>query len=78
MSDLRLDLGGAAVTDIEVAAITVAVAALTGAGDAPGGPGADGRDRPGAGPAWRTAGLLEATGGRRLGSRAALTRATRA
>ncbi|MFP4148512.1 MAG: hypothetical protein ACLFUG_08205 [Nitriliruptoraceae bacterium] len=78
MSGLRVDLGGAEATDIEVAAITVAVAALTGAGDAGGGSDLAGRDGPGAVPAWRTAGVLEATGGRRLGSRAALTRVTRA
>jgi hypothetical protein len=73
VSELTIRFDSTEVSDIEVAAVTVAVAALTnGPADAQGGAGAAGRGPGTSAPSWRAAALLEATDGRRLGSLAAL------
>jgi hypothetical protein len=79
VSELTIRFESTEVSDIEVAAVTVAVAGLTARAAAPGGAaGPGGADAthgrgPGTGaPAWRAAALLEATDGRRLGSLASL------
>ncbi|MFU8841222.1 MAG: hypothetical protein ACNA8R_10950 [Nitriliruptoraceae bacterium] len=77
--DLTIRIDSTEVSDTEVAAVTVAVAALTagaGGGADAGVDSVDGRrGRQGPGGevvAWRAAALLEGTGARRLGSLAAL------
>ena len=68
-TDLRLRIEARTVSDVEVAAVTVAVnALLSGGGAAPPVP---------VEPAWRRAGLLEAGAGRRVRTPAELTRAER-
>ena len=57
---LRLRIDGQRVSDVDLAAVTVAVAALLGA---PGG-----QDTPEAGAAWRRAGMQEASTARRIRS----------
>jgi len=68
-TDLRLHIDASTLDDVEVAAVTVAVTALLGGGGAaPPTP---------AEPAWRRAGLLEASAGRRVRTPAELTHAER-
>ena len=68
-TDLRLRIDASTVSDVEVAAVTVAVTALFGGGGAAPPPPDE--------PAWRRAGLLEASARRRVRTPAELTRTER-
>ncbi len=72
--ELSVRIDSTEVADAEVAAVTAAVVALA-ATSPTGADGATGDGSRSGASVWRAAALLEATDGRRLGSRAALDRA---